>query len=61
MYNHLVSLAPDSLRESLVLYRRAVCSGLEWSDRDLKFIRVVNHSAMNNIKIIDTHNLIRLM
>ena len=58
---HLVSHAPDSLRESLVHYSRVVRSGLVTAVRGLKFIRVVHHSAMNNIKIIDAHNLIRLM
>ena len=50
----VVSRVLDSLRESLVLYSRAVCSGLEC--HGLKIIRVINHSAMNNIKIIDAHN-----
>ena len=52
----LVLRAPDS--QERVWYVSIERFVLDSSDRSLKFIRVVNHSAMNNIKIIDAHNLI---
>ena len=45
---------PDSLER--VWYFTVERFVLASSDQGLKFIRVVNHSAMNNTKIIDAHN-----
>ena len=50
-------LARARLSEREVVERFVLAS----SDCGLKFIRVVNHSAMNNIEIIYAHNLIRLI
>ena len=56
-----ISLARARLSGKRVWYFTVERFVLASSDRGHKFIRVVNHSAMNNIKIIDAHNLIRLM